>query len=73
MKSTPRLLYYQGAFLDHALRVERVTQEEVYAALRAQGVASLESAAAVVLETDGSFTVLKTSEHETPDTLKFVK
>jgi uncharacterized membrane protein YcaP (DUF421 family) len=36
-----------------------VTEEEVRAALRARGVASLEEAGAVVLETDGSFSVLK--------------
>ena len=58
VKSEPRLLLFEGAFLDAPMRSERVTREEVLAALRAQGVGRLEDAAAVVLETDGGFTVL---------------
>ncbi len=41
------------------MRRERVTEEEIRAALRAQGVGSQGEADAVVLETDGSFTALK--------------
>jgi uncharacterized membrane protein YcaP (DUF421 family) len=59
VKARPRLLLHRGRLLPGALEEERVTEEEVRAALRAQGVASLEEAGAVVLETDGSFSVLK--------------
>ena len=44
--------------LASALQQERVTEEEVRAAVRAEGMTSLEEAGAVVLQTDGSFTVL---------------
>jgi len=58
VKSAPSLLLYEGRLLEDAMRAERVTREEVLAALRSQGVARVENALAVVLETDGSFTVL---------------
>lgn len=63
VKSEPRLLLYQGRVLPRAMRAERVVEAEVLAAVRAQGIASLEAVEAVVLETDGSFTVVKQSDH----------
>ncbi len=59
VKSEPALLLFRGRYLDEALRRERVTRDEVRAALRAAGVESPDEADAVVLETDGSFSVLR--------------
>lgn len=59
VKSEPALLLFQGWYLDEALRRERVTREEVRAAVRAAGMSSLADATAVVLETDGSFSVVR--------------
>jgi uncharacterized membrane protein YcaP (DUF421 family) len=58
VKSTPRALLLDGTMDAAALREERVTPEEVLAAVRAGGLGDLTSVAAVVLETDGSFTVV---------------
>jgi len=58
VKAEPRLLFHDGAFLHGAMRSERVTEEEVLASVRQQGIARMESVEAVVLETDGSLTVL---------------
>jgi uncharacterized membrane protein YcaP (DUF421 family) len=63
VKSEPRLLFYQGQFLHNAMRDERVVEAEVTAAIRQQGIATLQEAEAVVLETDGSFTVVKQDNH----------
>ena len=49
---------HQGQWLHAAIAAERVTAGEVRAAVRAQGIGSLDEVAAVVLETDGRFTVL---------------
>lgn len=65
VKSEPTLVFHQGEFLDKALRSQRVTRDEVLSALRASGVSNPSSAAAVVLETDGSMSVLKTAPDET--------
>lgn len=58
VKSTPRALVVDGAIDDGALRDERVSREEVTAAIRGAGFGSLDAIAAVVLETDGSFSIL---------------
>ena len=58
MKAEPTLLLRDGEFLRSALMRERVTEAEIRAALRASGIGAMESAAAVVLETDGSFSVI---------------
>jgi len=64
IKGNPTLLLYRGKFFDDSLKRERVTRGEVRAAVRADGHAALEDVEAVVLETDGSFSVIaKRSEH----------
>lgn len=59
VKAEPALLLHRGRMLPDALRRERVTAEEVRAAIRAQQVRRIEDVEAVVLETDGSFSVLR--------------
>jgi len=72
VKAEPRLLVYQGKLLYNALRAERVVEAEVLAAVRQQGIASLEAVEAVVLETDGSFSVVQRSERARPAALRGV-
>ena len=62
VKSEPTLLFYRGAFLRDAMRRERVTEGEVLAAIREQGVAAVGHVEAVVLETAGTISVLKKSD-----------
>jgi len=61
VKNEPRLMVYEGKLLPDALRAERVTEEEIEAALRQQGMADLEDVGAAVLETDGSVTMVPRS------------
>ena len=58
VSSEPTLLVRRGRYLREAMRRERVTEEDVLAALRAEGKSSLAQAEAVVLESDGSFTMI---------------
>lgn len=58
VKSEPRLLVCRGKMLSGAMRQERITEDEVFAALRNHGRAGLESTNAVILETDGSLSVV---------------
>jgi uncharacterized membrane protein YcaP (DUF421 family) len=62
IKAEPSLLFLRGRFLANALRRERVTEEEILAAVRSQGIAQLSQVAAVILETDGSFSVIGAGE-----------
>ena len=59
VKSEPSLLLHRGCFLEGAMRRQRVTQEEVVSAVRSSGLARPEDAAAVVLETDGTLSVVR--------------
>lgn len=56
-KAEPTLLYHAG-FLDTAMRRQRVTRDEIRQAARSQGHADLDDVGAVVLETDGSLSIL---------------
>ncbi len=58
VKSEPTLLVSDEAYLDNAMREQRVTREEIDAALRDHGVAGIEEVSTAVLETDGSFSVI---------------
>jgi uncharacterized membrane protein YcaP (DUF421 family) len=57
----PTLLYYGGEMLQSNLHRARVTEDEVRAAIRAAGVAAMDDVEAVVLETDGSLSVVRQS------------
>jgi uncharacterized membrane protein YcaP (DUF421 family) len=71
VKSEPSLLLHRGEFLPQAMKRERVLEAEVLAAMRSQGVAAVDQVEAVVLETDGSFSVIKQSDASVhPTTLR---
>ncbi|KFA87971.1 DUF421 domain-containing protein [Archangium violaceum] len=72
VKSEPILLFHQGRFLPRAMRRARVVESEVLAVMRDQGVARLDAVEAVVLETDGSMSVLQRPD-KPPDTLANVR
>ena len=58
VKSDPQVLYHRGAMIERALRRERVTPEEIEAAARGSGHGNLDEVETVLLETDGSFSVI---------------
>ena len=58
IKAEPTLLVHRGRFLEGAMRAQRITREEVLAAVRASGAAEVGEIAAIVLETDGSISVI---------------
>jgi len=59
VKSEPTLLVRDGTYLMEAMRAQRVTKEEVEAALRENGTSEVDQADCVVLETDGSLSVIQ--------------
>lgn len=62
VKDEPRLLFHRGEFLHGAMHEVRVTPEEVRQAARTGGFAELDDVGAVVLETDGSMSVMQRFE-----------
>ena len=73
IKAEPALLLYRGQFQHDVLKRERVAEGEVLAALRSSGVSAIEDADAVVLETDGSFSVIQNIDDSSASALKDVK
>nr|WP_318782758.1 YetF domain-containing protein [Halomonas colorata] len=69
----PLMLLYRGEFLTQALHKARVTQDEVRAAIRSNGLSSVADAHAVILETDGSLSVVKESDEHDHSSLKDVR
>jgi uncharacterized membrane protein YcaP (DUF421 family) len=54
----PTLLVRDGTVLHHAVRDQRLTEAEVLQAIRSTGTGAVEDVAAVVLETDGTLSVI---------------
>lgn len=65
IKSDPKLLFYQGKYLKENIIKERVLEVEILQAARSSGIDSMHQVEAVVLETDGSISVIKKSDSET--------
>lgn len=59
IKAEPTLLLHKGQMLHGPMRRQRVTQDDLLAAVRAQGAGDLSEIDAVVLETDGSISVVQ--------------
>lgn len=64
VRSQPRLLVENGTYRNSAMSEERVTADEVDAAIRNAGFGRIEDVAAVVLETDGSMSVIGRTDEE---------
>ena len=58
----PSLLVRDGAVIPGALREQRVSMEEIHQAVRSSGSGDLSLIAAVVLESDGSLSVIPAQE-----------
>lgn len=64
VRSRPRLLLEQGRFREQAMKEERVVRSEIEASVRSAGIGRIEDVAAVVLETDGSLSVIRQEDKE---------
>lgn len=72
VRSQARLLVEDGRYRRDATRDERMTVGEVDAAVHSAGIGRLEEVGAVVLETDGSLSVIRVSDQPltTHDTVR---
>jgi uncharacterized membrane protein YcaP (DUF421 family) len=70
VKSTPSLLLLRGELQTEQLRRNRVSVDEVRAAVRTAGIPDYRHAGAVVLETDGTFSVISAEQLGPDDVLR---
>lgn len=62
LKAEPTLLYRDGEMLRESLRRVRVTEREVETIARRRGLPNLDTVSAVILEADGSFSVIESGD-----------
>ena len=62
IRSEPTLLVRNGSFCHDAMMRQRITGDEIISAIRSDGRDSLDQVAAVVLESDGSLSIIGKSE-----------
>lgn len=64
IKNEPFLVYYNGEYLKDSMKHSRVDKGEIEQCARNQGYPNMERIEAVVLETDGSFSIISKSEKQ---------
>lgn len=62
--SHPKILFYNGEFIEKNLRQERIHHIDLLGAVRKKGFGSLKDVEAIVLETDGEVSVIGKSKTE---------
>src|SRR5690606_18680769 len=67
----PRLLVFKGVPLESAMKLERITFDDLMAALRDNGLQNLAEADAIILESSGNMSVLTTA-NKTDDVMSDV-
>lgn len=62
----PALLFYEGTFNTVIMNKERITKREIYETMRQNGFEAIDNIKAVVLETEGSISIIPYSDEEGP-------
>jgi uncharacterized membrane protein YcaP (DUF421 family) len=69
IKNEPTILLYRGRMLSDVLRRERVAPAEIEQAIRSRGRLTIDDIHAVILETDGTFSVIEETPTGEPSAL----
>ena len=70
VNGSPILLLHKGKFLDAQMRQTRITEDEVKAAARSQGIAGLGDVEAAILETNGKLSIVPSQPTTQPSALE---
>lgn len=74
LNASPRLLFYKGRYLEDSMKKEAITENEIFAVIRKEGLAKIEDVLAVVIEPNGEISVIERNgtheEHSALDNLK---
>ncbi|WP_080847716.1 DUF421 domain-containing protein [Cytobacillus gottheilii] len=73
IKSNPQFLYREGCYFYDVMKRKRVLKVEILQAARSNGIRSMGQVEAVVLETDGSISVIQKTDQAGESTLENVK
>lgn len=73
VKTRPTVLMLDGQFLHDAMKLVRVTENEICAAVRQCGIGGVEQVAVVIMEADGSLSVIKVQSRGSGDAIRGVR
>lgn len=61
INTVPKIVFYDNRFLEKTMAREAITKEEIYVAIRSSGTDQINDVKAVIMELNGSMTVVKKS------------
>ena len=70
LKSDPTLLFYNGKYLEKNMKKMRITQEDIIQQVRLQSGTAIEGIQAVILESNGSLSVISGLDNKKLETFK---
>ncbi|TIX49796.1 DUF421 domain-containing protein [Alteraurantiacibacter aquimixticola] len=70
VKDEPVMLTHKGRYLREAMRRTRISEDEIMTALRGEGHTSVEDANWVILETNGTLSVIPRDENKSLETVE---
>ncbi|KAB8125678.1 DUF421 domain-containing protein [Gracilibacillus oryzae] len=73
MKASPSFLYRDGQFFEKSMQHHRIRMEDLKAVVRKQGMSSFEQVEAIVLEGDGTLSVIQKEAGSSNDVLSGVE
>lgn len=71
-KASPTFLYYRNQFNEKQMQRQRIRVEDLRAKVRQQGMSSFDKVEAIVLEGDGSLSIIKKEDDSSGDALQGV-
>ncbi|MBT0587570.1 DUF421 domain-containing protein [Alteromonas sp. SM 2104] len=66
IKTSPKMVVYQGEFLRDHMKAERVSEDEIKAAIRKAGLGDVKCVQAVIFESDGELSVICNNQFNNP-------
>jgi uncharacterized membrane protein YcaP (DUF421 family) len=67
IEGLPVVVVRDGELLDEMLRIERLTRDEVFEAMREQGIEAMDEVRIGILEADGKFSFITGKQHAQQD------
>lgn len=64
IKASPSLLYHNGKFHYQNMKKERIVEAEIKQAIRSNGTGDMSNVKAIIIETDGSLSVINKNTNE---------
>lgn len=64
LNSAPSVLFLKGEFIEENMKENRITQDEIYSAIRSQGQCTSDQIYAVVIESNGDLSVIQSASKE---------